>query len=54
MPKHFSEFIVNQSSAGVLIVPQTLPVLQVVEDLSLIWAATESAEWINRIYSLPL
>jgi hypothetical protein len=54
MPKHFAEFIVNQSSAGVLIVPQKLPVTQVVEDLILIWAATESTEWTNRIYSLPL
>jgi hypothetical protein len=54
MPKHFAEFIANQSSAGVLIVPQKLPVTQVVEDLILIWAATEAAEWTNRIFSLPL
>ena len=54
MPKHFVEFIASQSSAGVLIVPQKLPVTQVVEDLLLIWAVTEAAEWTNRIYSLPL
>ena len=53
-PKHFSEFIAIQSIAGVLIVPQKLPVTQVVEDLILIWAVTEPTEWTNRIYSLPL
>jgi hypothetical protein len=54
MPKHFTEFIAAQSSAGVLIVPQKLPVTQVVEDLILIWAATEAEEWKNMIYSLPV
>ncbi len=54
MPKHFAEFIADQSSAGVLIVPQKLPVTQVVEDLVLIWAATDAAEWANRIWVLPL
>ncbi len=54
MPKHFAEFIAGQSSGGVLIVPQNLPVARVVEDLVLIWAATEAAEWMNRIYSIPL
>ena len=54
MPKHFAEFIAMQSSAGVLIVPQKLSVMQVVEDLILIWAVTDATEWTNRIYSLPL
>jgi len=54
MPKHFAEFIETQSSAGVLIVPQKLPVAQVADELTLIWLASEAEEWINRIYSLPL
>jgi hypothetical protein len=54
MPKHFSEFIATQPSGGVLIVPQKLPVTQVVADLILIWTVTEADEWTNRIYSLPL
>jgi len=54
MPRHFAEFIADQPSAGVLIVPQKLPVTQIVEDLVLIWAATEAAEWTNRICVLPL
>jgi hypothetical protein len=54
MPRHFAEFIAAQTSAGVLIVPQKMPITQVVDDLMLIWAATEAEEWTNRIYSLPL
>jgi hypothetical protein len=54
MPRHFAEFIVAQSSAGVLIVPQKLPISQAVEELILVWVASEAEEWINRIYSLPL
>jgi Domain of unknown function (DUF5615) len=54
MPKHFAEFIAARSSAGVLIIPQKLPISQAVEELILVWVATEAEEWINRIYSLPL
>ena len=36
-------------SAGVLIIPQKMPVAQVAEELLLIWAATEAEEWTNRI-----
>ena len=54
IPHHFAEFITMQTSPGVLIVPQKLPVASVVEDLILIWAASEPEEWINRIRSLPL
>ncbi len=54
MPKHFAEFIAAETSAGVLIIPQKLPILLAVDDLILIWAASEGEEWRNRIYMLPL
>jgi hypothetical protein len=54
MPRHFSEFIAKQSSPGLLVVPQYLSVAAVVEDLVLIWSATEAEEWVNRIGFLPL
>jgi hypothetical protein len=37
-----------------LLVPQRLPVTAVVEDLVLIWMATEAEDWRNCIASLPL
>lgn len=54
MPRHFFDFITTETSAGVLIIPQHLPVAAVVADLILIWYATEAEEWINQIRSLPL
>jgi hypothetical protein len=54
MPRHFSEFITTETSSGVIIIPQYLPVASAVEDLILIWFATEAEEWINRICFFPL
>jgi len=54
MPKHFAEFIGHTSSSGVIVIPQTLPVRAGVEDLLLIWTASEAEEWHNRIQVLPL
>lgn len=44
MPRHFSEFVVKESSPGLLVVPQYLSVAAAVEDLILIWSATEAEE----------
>ncbi|RMH84655.1 MAG: hypothetical protein D6681_16430 [Calditrichaeota bacterium] len=54
IPHHFANFILSQESPEVLIVPQKLPVANVVEELILIWYASEAEEWKNRIHSLPL
>jgi hypothetical protein len=54
MPYHFSEFIMAHTCAGVVIVPQNMPVWQAVDDLLLVWTATEAEEWVNRIAMLPL
>ena len=54
MPKHFADFVQSAASAGVLLVSQQLPVQDAVEQLVLIWAASEPEEWINRICALPL
>ena len=54
MSQPFAAFTQNQPSAGLLIVPQHLSYAVVVEELLLIWAASEAEEWINRIAYLPL
>ena len=54
MPRHFSESITTEMSAGLLVVSQYLPTASVVDDLILIWLATEAEEWTNRISYLPL
>ena len=54
VPHPFATVIQEQPSAGVLLVPQRLPIAAVVEDLLLIWSATEGEDWHNGITSLPL
>jgi len=54
MPRHFGEFVRSQRCPGLIVVPQDLPLRQVVDDLILIWTATEAEEWINRIAFLPI
>jgi hypothetical protein len=54
MPGHFAYFITKETSPGVIIVPQKLAISTAVDDLVLIWAASQAEEWIDRIQSLPL
>ncbi|MBI3952241.1 MAG: DUF5615 family PIN-like protein [Acidobacteria bacterium] len=54
MPYWFAQFITTATSPGVLMIPQTLPLAVAVEELVMIWAASESHEWVNRIARLPL
>ncbi|AFY82757.1 DUF5615 family PIN-like protein [Oscillatoria acuminata] len=54
MPLNFSEFITQTRSSGVIIIPQNISIRAAVEDIVLIWEASEAEEWINRIHILPL
>ncbi|HMF57015.1 MAG TPA: DUF5615 family PIN-like protein [Pyrinomonadaceae bacterium] len=54
MPEHFSQFISSHTSSGLLIIPQHLAPSIAVEELLLVWIASEAEEWLNRIAYLPL
>ena len=54
MPKEFGEFVMTKTSAGVLIVSQSIPVNEAIDTLILIWETTTAEEWINQIMSIPL
>ena len=54
MPDHFAEFIQQREGAGLLIVPQYLPHHLVVEEILMVWNASEAHEWVNRVAYLPL
>lgn len=54
MPGHFSRFIAESASAGVLIVSQNLPIREAIEEILLVWSASEADEWRNRIGFLPI
>jgi len=55
MPRHFGDFLqAGDSTPGVLLVPQYLPIGEAVDELVLIWNASDADEWENRILGIPL
>lgn len=54
MPRHFADFIRDNTSPGVFLIPQDLPTSAAVETLLLIWTASEAGEWENQLTYLPL
>lgn len=54
VPQHFRHFITHQASPGVILIPQKLPLSTAIEQLLLIWLASEAEEWVNQIRFLPL
>jgi hypothetical protein len=55
MPAHFRAFReAGNISSGVFLLPQSLDVAAAIDQLVLIWFATEAAEWENRLVWLPL
>src|SRR5262245_27698883 len=54
MPIHFEHFISAQECPGLILIEQQLPVREAIEELLLIWEASEAEEWINRLEFIPL
>jgi hypothetical protein len=54
MPKYFGRFIETQDSAGVLIISQNCETSVAIEELVLIWEASEPEEYLNLIRQIPL
>lgn len=54
MPRYFAEFVVTKTSAGVIIVLQSLPISEAINSLIKIWQTSEAGDWVNRIAYLPL
>jgi len=54
VPLHFARFIQTGSSPGVLVVSQKAELLRIIEDLILIWFASDAEEYTNSIRTLPL
>jgi hypothetical protein len=55
MPVHFQSFRnAGKHSSGVFLIPQSLDVGTAIDELLLIWLASEASEWENRLEWLPL
>jgi len=54
MPKHFGDFLkAHGHCPGVFLVKQTTPLAAVIEELIIVWAASDSEEWKDRIVEIP-
>jgi hypothetical protein len=54
MPAHFARFTSDAQSPGVILLREAIPISNAIEELALIWNATEAEEWVNRIVWIPL
>jgi len=54
MPAHFHRFIQATVSPGLLIIAQSLDLREAIEQLLLIWAASEAEDWVNVAGYMPL
>ncbi len=55
MPAHFRAFLgAGDHSAGVFLIPQSLDIGTAIEELLLLWLASEASEWVDRLEWLPL
>ena len=54
MPGHFRRFVSTSQSPGVILLRSRVPIAVAIEELLLIWEASDSEEWINRLAWIPL
>ena len=55
MPGHFRAYTsAGKQSPGVFLIPQSLDVGRAIDELLLIWIASEATEWENPLVWLPL
>ena len=54
MPAEFACFSPAQPSPGLIIVDQDMDIGQGIEELLMIWAATDAEEWQGKIAYLPI
>ena len=54
MPANYARFLATRSSPGLIIVDQDLNIGRSIEELALIWAATDMEEWQDKIGYVPI
>jgi len=54
MPLHFNHYVARAQSPGVILLREATPISTAIEELALIWHASDAAEWINRLVWIPL
>src|SRR5438105_221976 len=54
MPAHFADFIQRRESPGVIVISQRVSVGLAIEELALVWEASDAGEGVDLIVEFPL
>ena len=54
MPGHFARFSTSARSPGVILLREGIPISTAIDELVLIWSASEAEDWIGRLIWIPL
>ncbi len=54
MPVHFKHYIARAQSPGVVLLREAISIAAAIEELALIWNASEAAEWVDRLVWIPM
>ena len=54
MPAHFARFVTTAQSPGVILLRDGISISNAIEELVLIWNASEPEEWMDRLLWIPL
>ena len=54
MPAHFRRFALRVKSPGVILLREGISIAAGIEELLLIWNASDSEDWIDRLVWIPL
>ena len=49
MPAHFARYVTGAQSPRVIALREAIPIATAIEELMLIWIASEAEEWVNRL-----
>jgi predicted nuclease of predicted toxin-antitoxin system len=54
MPSHFNRYVARAQPPGVILLREAIPISTAIEELALIWSASDAGEWIDRLVWIPL
>jgi hypothetical protein len=54
LPVHFAEYVITANSSSVILLREAVSIAAAIEELVLIWTASEAEEWVNRLAWIPL
>lgn len=54
MASHFNRYVAGARTPEVVLLREAIAISTAIDDLALVWHASEAEEWINRLIWIPL